>query len=250
MNGMGVIQCVAGTHSAEEIKKASWLTSPDSSTLTAPVQSSRGGVVLTFVPKSSCDTTPVPVGSPLVLDLDGNGVRLTDERVRFDLAATGEMARIPALQGQDAFLALDLDGNGRIDSGVELFGNATSCGARRCSDGIEALEQHDANHDGAINAADAVYSELRIWRDDNRNGSCEAGELTSLAEAGIRSISLAARLDLSFVDARGNAATRSLVFERSTGARGLMPDVWFSLEFDRLPSDPRSSGIVTTAAAR
>jgi hypothetical protein len=193
---------------------------------------------------------PVVVGSPLVVDLDGDGVRFSAARVSFDLAATGEPALIPALEGGDGFLALDLDGNGRIDSGAELFGNATSCGARRCSDGVEALARHDRNRDGVIDSKDAVYSRLRVWRDANRNGESEAHELYPLAAAGIRSISLGARLDFAFVAAGGHSATRTLVFERMGGGRGLIPDVWFNLAFDRMPQDPRTSGIVTTSPAR
>lgn len=64
----------------------------------------------------------------------------------------------------------------------------------------------------------------------------------------MRSINLAIRLDFSFVDAHGNSATRTLVFERMGGSKGLIPDVWFSLDFESLPQDPRSSGIVTLPA--
>jgi len=195
---------------------------------------------LPILPLSECQgTTPVAVGSPLVLDLDGDGVRLDSaHRVAFDLAATGETARIPTLLGADALLALDLDEDGRIESGRELFGNATLCGAAICIDGLEALAHHDANHDGRIDAKDPVYGKLQLWQ--------PGGALCPLADAGVKAIGLASRLDLAFTDAAGNSATRALTFEREDGSTGQAPDVWFSLGFDQLPASPRSSGIVST----
>jgi hypothetical protein len=192
-----------------------------------------------MVPQSQCSSTPVPVGSPLVVDLDRDGVRLSKKRVSFDLAATGEQAKIPALVGSDALLALDLNGNGEIDNGAELFGNATSCGSERCTDGLEALAQHDRNRDGVLDGEDPVFSRLRLW-------SGRGSALRPLRSAQIRAIRLASRLDISWVDSQGNSVTRSLTFERDDGASGVIQDVWFSLTFDRLPKKPRSSGITSS----
>ncbi len=184
-----------------------------------------------------------PIGSPLVADLDGDGVRLDNARkVSFDVAATGEKARIPSLAGKDMLLALDMDGNGVIDSGLELFGNATLCGTTRCTDGLEALGHHDANRDGVINANDPVFSKLRLWN--------MGSELISLAEAGIRSINLDSRLDLAWTDSYGNSATRALNFEKENGAAGVMHDVWFNLTFDKLPAKARTAGITSTLRQR
>jgi hypothetical protein len=177
---------------------------------------------------------------------------MSREHVSFDLAATGEDALIPALAGGDAFLALDLDGNGTIDSGAELFGNSTACpnDARRCVDGVAALAQHDLNGDGVIDAADPVFAQLRLWKDADRNGRTSANELRSLPSAQIRSISLTSRLDMAWADNRGNSVTRSLMFERSDGSDGVIQDVWFALDFDQMPADPRSSGVVSSLHRR
>ena len=214
-----------------------------------PAQLLNQGVPL--VPQSDCSSTPVPVGSPLVVDLDGDGINLSNRhRIPFDLAATGEPVKIPALRGRDALLALDRDGNGRIDSGAELFGNAAPCGSARCTDGVEALARHDANADGRIDGRDPVFARLRLWRDANRDGRSQPAELSRLSGAGLRSISLSARLDASWADAAGNSVTRALSFTRTDGSTGLVPDVWFSLAFDRLPTDPRTSGITSTLRPR
>ena len=199
------------------------------------------------VPQCSGSGNAYPVGSPLVADLDNNGVTLsTRETVSFDLAGTGELVRIPALTGTDAFLVLDLDGNGNIDSGVELFGNNSSCGERICTDGVEALSFYDENGDQHINSLDAVFSQLQLWQDANLDGLSIPGELTTLASAGIVAIATQARLDLSWSDALGNSAMRALNFTWLDGSEGVMHDVWFSLSFDQWPTDPRSSGIIST----
>jgi len=195
----------------------------------------------------SPDEAPVPIGSPLVVDLDGDGVRVSGaETVPFDLAATGEVARIGALEGGDALLAVDLDGDGDIDSGAELFGNATACGAfGRCLDGVHALGQHDQNGNGTIDAGDPIFARLVLWQDRDRDGHRGTGEARSLTEAGIVSIGLTARVDRGWTDARGNVATRSVDFVRADGGLGVVVDVWFALAFDTLPRDVRSAGIVT-----
>ena len=68
---------------------------------------------------------PVQQTDPLVLDLAGNGftTRGLDDAVRFDLTGDGRPESISAPKGDDALLALDRNGNGRIDSGKELFGD-------------------------------------------------------------------------------------------------------------------------------
>ncbi len=64
---------------------------------------------------------------------------------------------------------------------AELFGSATQ-------DGFAVLETFDDNHDGRIDAADAVFADLKVWRDLNQNGVSETGELFTLAQLGIQSI--------------------------------------------------------------
>jgi hypothetical protein len=204
------------------------------------------------VPPGQCLNPPQykTIGSPLVVDLDGDGIHLSKQRIRFDLAGTGEAVWIQAIKGRDALLTLDLDGDSRVGSGRELFGNSTACGAGRCTDGIEALQQHDANRDGYIDHRDPVYALLRLWRDRNRDGASSPTELTTLTGAGIRAIQLTSRTDLPFSDAAGNSATRALSFKRRRGPDGVIYDVWFNLILDGAPSDPRTSGITSSLTVR
>jgi hypothetical protein len=126
---------------------------------------------------------------PLVFDLDGNGVQLTSltgSSVFFDLNGDGFAERTGWVSANDGLLALDVNGNGTIDNGGELFGTSTQTG-------FAILGTYDGNSDGVINSADAVYTNLRMWRDANSDGVSQASELVSAASAGILSVSLNAQ---------------------------------------------------------
>ncbi len=128
----------------------------------------------------------VKESDPITLDLNGNGIELTSysNGARFDILGNGTAVNTAFVTGGDAFLTLDRNGNGIVDSGKELFGDQN--GARN---GFEELRKLDSNGDGVINARDKEFSALRLFR-DNGNGITEAGELISLADAGIESIDL------------------------------------------------------------
>src|SRR4029079_608645 len=84
----------------------------------------------------------------------------------------------------DGFLVVDSNHNGRIDDVTEKFGG-------RFESGYQELASYDSNGDGKISAADANWSELRVWQDLNQNGVTDAGELKTLEELGITELSLA-----------------------------------------------------------
>lgn len=129
--------------------------------------------------------TPQQV-DPLVLDLAGNGFSTTGlgRPVRFDLDADGSMDSISAPSGDDALLALDRDGNGRIDDGRELFGDQHGA-----TNGFAELTRFDENADGRIDAADSVFDQLRLLRFDAQGRQ----QLQTLDEAGVSAIDLRAR---------------------------------------------------------
>jgi hypothetical protein len=84
---------------------------------------------------------------PIVFDLDGDGIELTDTAngVRFDITGTGKAVQTAWVRGGDALLAWDRNGNGKIDSGLELFGDQ-----RGATNGFEELRKLDTNSDGFI----------------------------------------------------------------------------------------------------
>lgn len=132
-------------------------------------------------------TNPPPQKTdPLVLDLAGNGftTRGLNDAVRFDLDADGRSDQISAPSGDDALLALDRNGNGRIDDGRELFGDQNGA-----ANGFAELAKYDDNRDGRIDAADAVFERLRLLRFDAEGRQ----QTQSLSQAGVAAIELQAR---------------------------------------------------------
>jgi hypothetical protein len=138
-------------------------------------------------------------GSPVLIDVSGDGFILTNysDGIDFDLNSDGvaeHLSWTPA-ESNDAWLALDRNGNGTIDNGRELFGNFTAQPPSPSPNGFIALAQYDrtdhgGNRDGKIDAADSVFSSLRLWFDVNHNGVSELAELHSLSEFGLASLEL------------------------------------------------------------
>ena len=128
-----------------------------------------------------------------MLDIDGNGYAMTNGNngVSFDLNGDGlrDATSWTAANTDDAWLALDRNGNNIVDSAKELFGNfteqpdpSTPNGLRN---GFTALAEFDkpangGNGDGKITRADNVFRRLRLWQDKNHNGTSEPEELSRL----------------------------------------------------------------------
>lgn len=137
--------------------------------------------------------------SPIVINLDGGSFELTSltDGVTFDIDADGVPQRVSwiAATANVAFLALDRNGNGKIDDGKELFGNFTEQDPSDEPNGFLALARFDVssaggNNDSVIDSRDAVFPLLRVWIDSNHNGISEPLELRPLATVGVNSISL------------------------------------------------------------
>lgn len=161
-----------------------------------------------YYDEATCGCQP---HSPIVVDVAGDGFNLTDAAggVRFDLTGDGqaEFLSWTSANSDDAWLALDRNGNGTIDDGAELFGNFTPQPAPppgEQKNGFLALRQYDANADQQITAQDGIFSNLRLWQDANHNGVSEASELQTLDARGILGISLDYK-ESKRTDAQGNA---------------------------------------------
>jgi hypothetical protein len=164
-------------------------------------------------------------GSPIILDLWGRGFELTDEPVKFDLNANGTAEETYWTKPNRgvAFLAVDRDGNGTIDSGLELFGDNTRLvSGAKAALGYDALAEFDlealgGNFDGNISPEDLIWIALRLWLDDNHNGLSEPDELLTLDQAGVLSLEYDYRL-MWRVDRFGNlfrARSRALIQGRN-----------------------------------
>ncbi|MBP9714083.1 MAG: calcium-binding protein, partial [Sterolibacterium sp.] len=133
---------------------------------------------------------------PLVFDLDGDGIETVgsdQSGVFFDHAGTGVKTATGWVKSDDGFLTMDRNSDGLISSGRELFGDATPLNAGGTAmDGFAALAQEDSNSDGVIDSLDSNWGRLRIWRDLNQDGISQSNELSTMVDAGIASINVAA----------------------------------------------------------
>ena len=175
-----------------------------------------------------------PPVSPLVLDMDGAGIELvalSDSQAMFDLDNDSFAQHTGWVAPDDVLLAIDRNGNGRIDDIDEVFGNGTV-------DGFTELAALDSNDDGTIDASDTRFGDLLLWRDANGNGRSEADELQSLADGGVRSIDLnATESDTTLA---GHRISHTSSFTRTDETTETIVDAWF--ENDRhisayLPDD-------------
>ena len=140
--------------------------------------------------------------SPLALDLDQDGVETTsiDNGAYFDFDGNDFRQQTSWLSGDDALLVLDLNQDGVINSGQELFGTDTVLqNGELASNGFEALAEYDLNNDGVINNQDSIFSDLQLWQDTNEDGLTDAGELHTLEEMNVESIGLT-YVDSSLID--------------------------------------------------
>ena len=92
---------------------------------------------------------------------------------------------------EDGLLVYDRNGDGIINNGSELFGDATRLkNGGTAAHGFAALADLDDNGDGKIDAADKAFSSLRVWRDLNQDGISQEGELLTLDEAKVKALNL------------------------------------------------------------
>jgi len=160
--------------------------------------------------------------SPLVLDLDGDGIELialeSAAAVFWDGDQDGVLERSAWVGAHDGLLAIDLDNDGRVDGHSELFGTEVE-------DGFAILAQYDSNLDGAIDAADAAFQKLRIWRDADGDAVSDEGELFTLTGLGITSISLQASASTQTI--AGNRISSSATYTLANGSSRAIVDAWF-----------------------
>jgi hypothetical protein len=172
---------------------------------------------------------PLSLPSPLVFDLNGGGIQTIhlNDGVYFDHNNNLFAEKIVWINPNDAFLVRDINFNGLIDNGSELFGDNTILSSgQKAINGFEALSNLDFNSDGFIDFNDQIWNELLLWQDKNINGLTDPDELLTLPEVGIVGINLNYNSS-DYVDNNGNKHLQKFFFIRNDGSTGGITDVWF-----------------------
>ncbi len=160
--------------------------------------------------------------TPLVMSFDGHEPVFDAGAEAFELSDGSGTCLAREWPGAETpWLAIDLDRNGVIDNGRELFGSATPMpDGRRPADGFEALAQYDDDHDGRITPHDPVWNSLQLWSDFDRDRASSAWELLPLEHSGLASIDLGYTRDRR-CDGRGNCGIERGSFAFASDAGGV-----------------------------
>jgi protocatechuate 3,4-dioxygenase beta subunit len=196
---------------------------------------------VTFLESGEYDYSWDAAITPLVIDLGGDGVKTiarADFHGSFDLLGNGHAIQSGWVSADDGFLAIDSNHNGKIDNISELFGG-NSKGL-----GFGKLSSFDSNGDGLVDAHDERFAELRIWRDANSNGVTDAGELLSLHDAGVTSLTVH-YTELPFLDANDNLHLERSNATLASGKSVDLTDVYFNVS----AKDAAQAGITLPSLA-
>jgi len=180
---------------------------------------------------------PETEGSPIVIDLNNDGINTLslDYTRNFDLDNNGFAEATGWIQKDDALLAYDRNGNGKIDNGSELFGNHTLSDnyyshTSGNTNGFSALKEFDTNNDGIIDKNDKDFDKLLLWQDKNSNAITDEGELIKLSDK-VRSI------DLNYkqisTSNNGNSIRQTSTATLNDGTKVKADDVWFKVSLNK-----------------
>ncbi|MDD2685897.1 MAG: hypothetical protein PHY62_07055, partial [Gallionella sp.] len=186
---------------------------PVSTNLNPSVQMALSGTTINL---GNSIQTNLTATDPLILDLNGDGVKLTsfaEAPVLFDIDHDGGAKELTGwVSAQDGIVAYDLNGNGKIDDISETLseyfngavGTGGNAGVKTYANGFAALKSLDSNADNQFTSLDTAFNNVRVWVDTNHDGisfvdtnnngikeTTEASELKTLTELGITAINLA-----------------------------------------------------------
>lgn len=180
---------------------------------------------------------PEADGSPIVIDLNNDGINTLslDYTRNFDLDNNGFAEATGWIQKDDALLAYDRNGNGKIDNGGELFGNYTLSDnyyshTSGNTNGFNALKEFDTNNDGIIDKNDKDFDKLLLWQDKNSNAVTDEGELIKLSDK-VKSINLNYK-EISTSN-NGNSIRQTSTATLNDDTKVKADDVWFKVSLNK-----------------
>jgi hypothetical protein len=146
----------------------------------------------------------------------------------FDYDGDGIKENTAWTENTDALLVNDVNNDGLINNASELFGNYTkNSDGSIAKSGYQALSYFDTNSDGVVDATDTRFEELSLWIDGNLDGVTDTGELKTLTEMGVTSLTLndptkpyipttentnTIIQETTFTDANGEGVMRDVLF--------------------------------------
>ncbi|MFM6929283.1 MAG: EF-hand domain-containing protein [Bdellovibrio sp.] len=161
--------------------------------------------------------------SPLMVFFDDKRPQFTAE-VDFPLSPMSK-SYWPEKGSAGSFIAYDENGDGKITTAKELFGNSAGV-----NNGFEALRRFDSNSDGVIDEKDKEFKKLLLWTDKDGDGVSKVSELMPLYKK-IKSISL--KYDGSTTYAVGERAEARQMstfkyIHKGKTKNGVVVDYWFA----------------------
>lgn len=200
---------------------------------TIRIQDAQGAVTDVVVNATHKGTNASGGFTPIVLDLNGNGIELiaaAQSQVKADVNLDGQTEQIGWAAATDGVLGFDADGDGRISVEETRLTNF----APGTKTDLEALVTFDTDHDGKISQADAGWSRFQVVQDADGDGDFTRAEHQSLDEAGIASIGLD-RQGQAHLD-HGNVVFGTVEVTHTDGSKSAAADVMFAGEDVPLPS--------------
>ena len=184
-------------------------------------------------PSQADKTYRIAYYDPLAIDMNGDGVISTlaeanNAGALFDHDGDGIRTATGWIAKQDGIIVRDINGNGIIDNGKELFGDNTILkNGQKAASGLQALADLDDNADGIIDKNDAVFSEIKIWQDKNGDGISTVDELVTLETAGITSINVKDKQTVN-EKVSGGTIKEQTTFTKTDGTTSKVADINFT----------------------
>ena len=168
------------------------------------------------------------IASPIILDLDGAGIDTVSaarSRARFDMDGDGRADDTSWIGSTEGFLFLDRDGNGSVSNFGEMSFTGDLPGA---ATDLEGLRAFDGNGDGKLTEADESFGRFMVWRDADRDGSADSGEILSLQQIGLTAIDLTAAATSSTVAIGEVAIVNTATWTRADGTTFEVADAFLT----------------------
>lgn len=155
---------------------------------------------------------------PLVINFSGKAAELSQTKFSFDIDNDGEVNLISFLKSGSGFLALDKNGDNRINNGSELFGPESG-------NGFQDLAAYDLDGNNWIDENDSIYDKLRIWTKDGAGNDV----LFAIGEKGIGAIYLDSAASLFSIKDTQNSLLGQVqstgIFVRENGLAGTIQQI-------------------------